>query len=65
MPSQAKQKRVQEVPCRNCNLLTPAWRDRCVHCGDPLPYGGAEEHRMQEFAEALNADLASEDVLYH
>ena len=63
MPSQAKQKRVQQVPCRNCNLLTPAWRGLCVHCGDPLLDGGAEEHRMKEFAEALNADLASEDVL--
>ena len=43
MPSQAKQKRVRQIPCRNCNLLTPAWRELCVHCGDPLPDVGAEE----------------------
>ncbi len=43
MPSQAKQERVQQVPCRNCNLLTPAWRELCVHCGNPLPDAGAAE----------------------
>ena len=43
VPFQAKQKRIQQVPCRNCNLVTPAWRELCVHCGDPLPDVGAEE----------------------
>ena len=43
MPSQAKQKRVRQAACRNCNLLTPAWRELCVHCGNPLPDAGAEE----------------------
>ncbi len=48
MPSQAKQKRVQQAPCRNCNLLTPAWRELCVHCGEPLPDAGAAESQDLE-----------------
>ncbi len=48
MASQAKQKRVQQAACRNCNLLTPAWRELCVHCGDPLPNAGAEESQDLE-----------------
>ena len=25
-----------EVDCRHCNLMTPAWRSLCIHCGRPL-----------------------------
>ncbi len=25
-----------EVGCRQCNLMTPAWRLFCIHCGSPL-----------------------------
>ena len=48
VPSQARQKRIQQATCRNCNLVTPAWRELCLHCGYPLPSVGAKEHRMEE-----------------
>ena len=25
-----------EVDCRQCNLMTPAWRRFCIHCGSPF-----------------------------
>ncbi len=24
---------VRQVPCPDCNLLTPAWKSHCIHCG--------------------------------
>jgi hypothetical protein len=30
-------KPIEETVCSRCNLYTPAWRERCIHCGAKLP----------------------------
>jgi hypothetical protein len=32
MPIKAKATRLDEMPCSQCNLLTRADADRCLHC---------------------------------
>ena len=29
--------RIESVYCPHCNLATPSWRGRCIHCPAPVP----------------------------
>ncbi len=36
MPTKANEIRLNEMPCSECNLLTRADADRCLHCNAVL-----------------------------
>ena len=36
MAYQVRRNPFREVPCQNCNMLTPVRNERCIHCGEPL-----------------------------
>lgn len=52
MPSSATRSRLPEEPCWNCLLLTPVWREVCIHCDAPQADDPADvgEGNFQGFA---------------
>jgi hypothetical protein len=37
----------QEVYCTRCHLATPAWRNRCIHCSEPLQRSHYESRHQE------------------
>jgi hypothetical protein len=51
------QKSIEQASCPRCNLLTPAWRGECLHCGLPVEQGNGSRAEPRTGGSSLELGL--------
>ncbi len=46
---------IAEVYCAHCHLATPTWREKCIHCANPL----SGNRNLRVIARDSNSDGSS------